>query len=77
MLETLSKLIAESATNCARHERLGTSNNDDFVGSSAAVARRSFSVLIFRGSGCVYAIQVPFYAYRAHDTIMRRPFAPA
>lgn len=56
----------------------GTSNNDDFViGSPAAVACRSFSLLIFRGSDCVYATSVRFYARRAHDTIMRRPFAPA
>lgn len=35
-----------------------------------------FHWLIFRGSGCVYAICVPFYAYRADGSLIRRPFAP-
>jgi hypothetical protein len=55
-LEPVFNAMLENATRIceAKFGHLGTSNNDDFVvGSTAVAARRSFSLLIWRG--CVSA----------------------
>src|ERR1039458_8683395 len=56
----------------------GTSNNDDFVvGSTAVAARRSFSLLIWRGYVSAFCGSAPFRALQANRAIMRQPSAPA
>jgi undecaprenyl-diphosphatase len=50
----------------------GTSNNDDFVvGSTAVAARRSFSLLIWRGCVSAFCGRCPFRALQADCTVMR------
>ena len=56
----------------------GTSNNDDFVvGSTPVAARRSFSLLIWRGYVSAFCGSAPFRALQANRAIMRQPSAPA
>jgi hypothetical protein len=66
------KAAAPSENLPLRYWIMGTSNNDDFVvGSTAVAARRSFSLLIWRGCVSAFCGRCPFRALQADCSVMR------
>src|SRR5450759_933706 len=76
MIATANPFELFRITKTKKH--MGTSNNDDFVvGSTPVAARRSFSLLIWRGYVSAFCGSAPFRALQANRAIMRQPSAPA